>query len=124
VHELNDLGLLGDDVNYGHGYQFTDAELGLIASSGGSITVSPSVEMSMALGTFRFLDVHPELTSHQLGTAPGIATRFSLPPARAGAISRAWTDKFQAPSGCHPETPRTSVWGEIRGNHADVGGIS
>jgi 5-methylthioadenosine/S-adenosylhomocysteine deaminase len=59
VHELNDLGLLGDDVNYGHGYEFTDAELGLIASSGGSITVSPSVEMSMALGTFPVLGRAP-----------------------------------------------------------------
>ena len=64
--DINDLGLLDDDVNYARGNEFTDAELGLIASSGGSITVTPSVEMSMALPTFRFLDVH-------LGIPVGIA---------------------------------------------------
>jgi cytosine/adenosine deaminase-related metal-dependent hydrolase len=41
VHELNDLGLLDDDVNYAHGNEFTDAELRLIASSGCSIKVTP-----------------------------------------------------------------------------------
>ena len=55
VRQLADLGLLGDDVNYAHGNQFTDAELGLIAVSGGSLSASPSVEMSMALGTFPIL---------------------------------------------------------------------
>ena len=61
-----------------HGNEFTDAELGRIASSGGSITVTPSIEMSTALGTFRFLDVH-------LGIPVGIA---------AGPVASSGADQF------------------------------
>ncbi len=52
VEMLDKLGLLGPDVNYVHANQLTDREFDLIAGSGGSISVCPSVDMLMALGTY------------------------------------------------------------------------
>jgi cytosine/adenosine deaminase-related metal-dependent hydrolase len=52
VETLDKLGLLGPDVNHVHVNQLSDREFGLIADSGGSISISPSVEMLMALGTY------------------------------------------------------------------------
>jgi cytosine/adenosine deaminase-related metal-dependent hydrolase len=52
VHTLHKLGLLGPDVNYAHGNQLSDDEFALIAETGGSLALSPSVEMLMALGTY------------------------------------------------------------------------
>ena len=52
VETLDELGLLGADVNYAHANQLSDREYELIAASGGSISISPSVEMLMALGTY------------------------------------------------------------------------
>jgi cytosine/adenosine deaminase-related metal-dependent hydrolase len=52
VATLDKLGLLGPDINYVHANQLSDREFDLIADSGGSISVSPSVEMLMALGTY------------------------------------------------------------------------
>jgi cytosine/adenosine deaminase-related metal-dependent hydrolase len=59
VSALHRLGLLGPDVNYSHANQLTDAEFDLIAATGGSISLCPSVDMLMALGT------HPA-TGHAL----------------------------------------------------------
>jgi cytosine/adenosine deaminase-related metal-dependent hydrolase len=39
-------------VNYAHANEPTDAEYDLIAASGGSISICPSVDMLMALGTY------------------------------------------------------------------------
>lgn len=52
VATLDKLGLLGPDINHVHANQLSDREFGLIADSGGSISVSPSAEMLMALGTY------------------------------------------------------------------------
>ena len=52
VATLDKLGLLGPDINHVHANQLSDREFGLIADSGGSISLSPSVEMLMALGTY------------------------------------------------------------------------
>jgi cytosine/adenosine deaminase-related metal-dependent hydrolase len=52
VDLLDTLGLLGPDVNYAHATQLTDREFDLIAASGGSIALCPSVDMLMALGTY------------------------------------------------------------------------
>jgi 5-methylthioadenosine/S-adenosylhomocysteine deaminase len=52
VETLDKLGLLGPDINYVHANQLSDREFGLIAGSGGSISLCPSVEMLMALGTY------------------------------------------------------------------------
>jgi 5-methylthioadenosine/S-adenosylhomocysteine deaminase len=45
-------GLLGADVNYVHGNQLTDEQLGLIAASGGSLSITPGADMLMQFGTF------------------------------------------------------------------------
>jgi 5-methylthioadenosine/S-adenosylhomocysteine deaminase len=50
VTDLQGLGLLGPDVNYVHCTTMTDEELQLVADSGGSVTVTPLVEMNMAHG--------------------------------------------------------------------------
>ncbi|MEU3980549.1 amidohydrolase family protein [Streptomyces sp. NPDC026672] len=51
VTALDRLGLLGPDVNHAHANQLTEREFELIADSGGSVAVSATVEMLMALGT-------------------------------------------------------------------------
>ena len=69
VETLNQLGPLGPDINYAHANQLTDREYELIAASSGSISISPSVEMLMALGS------HPA-TGRALehGIAAGLST--------------------------------------------------
>jgi cytosine/adenosine deaminase-related metal-dependent hydrolase len=52
VETLDRLGLLGPDVNHAHANQLSDHEFDLIAATGGSISLSPSVDMLMALGTY------------------------------------------------------------------------
>ncbi|MEU4675224.1 amidohydrolase family protein [Amycolatopsis sp. NPDC023774] len=52
VSRLDSLGLLGPDVNYAHANQLTERELELIADSGGTIAISSTTEMLMALGTY------------------------------------------------------------------------
>ncbi|WP_394741691.1 amidohydrolase family protein [Natronococcus roseus] len=50
VETLEELGLLGDDLNYVHGNRLTDEEFELIGESGGSVTTTPEVEMQMGMG--------------------------------------------------------------------------
>jgi cytosine/adenosine deaminase-related metal-dependent hydrolase len=52
VEILDKLGLLGPDINYVHASQLDDREFDLIAASGGSISLCPSVDMLMALGAY------------------------------------------------------------------------
>jgi cytosine/adenosine deaminase-related metal-dependent hydrolase len=52
VETLDELGLLGPDVNYAHANGLTEREYERIAATGGSISISPSIEMLMALGTY------------------------------------------------------------------------
>ena len=52
VTTLRRDGLLGPDVNYIHANQLTDEEMDLIASSGGTVTVTPSTDMLMQFGTY------------------------------------------------------------------------
>jgi 5-methylthioadenosine/S-adenosylhomocysteine deaminase len=49
---LDRFGLLGADVNYAHGNMLTDQELDLIASSNGTLSLTPSTDMLMQFGTF------------------------------------------------------------------------
>jgi 5-methylthioadenosine/S-adenosylhomocysteine deaminase len=44
--------LLGPDVNYIHANQLTDEEFDLIASSGGTVTITPTTDMLMQFGTY------------------------------------------------------------------------
>ncbi|RFA13120.1 hypothetical protein B7R22_14055 [Subtercola boreus] len=50
VDTLARLDLLGADVNYAHANQLSPHEFDLIAETGGSIAISPAVDMLMALG--------------------------------------------------------------------------
>jgi 5-methylthioadenosine/S-adenosylhomocysteine deaminase len=52
VTTLRRDGLLGADINYVHGNQLTDEEFGLIAASGGSLSITPSADMLMQFGTY------------------------------------------------------------------------
>lgn len=52
VETLDRLGLLGPDVNYAHANQLAEREFTLIAESGGSIAISPSIDMLLVLGTY------------------------------------------------------------------------
>lgn len=52
VTRLDALGLLGPDINYAHANQLTARELTLIARSSGTLAITPSTEMLMALGTY------------------------------------------------------------------------
>ena len=52
VETLRELELLGSDVNYVHANLLTDDEYRLIASSGGSISPCPTVDMLMGIGTY------------------------------------------------------------------------
>jgi len=49
---LDRFSLLGPDVNYAHGNMLTDRELDLIASSKGTLSLTPSTDMLMQFGTF------------------------------------------------------------------------
>ncbi|ELY92521.1 hypothetical protein C483_07859 [Natrialba hulunbeirensis JCM 10989] len=50
VSTLEELGLLGDDLNYVHANRLTEAEFNLIGDSGGSVSITPEVEMQMGMG--------------------------------------------------------------------------
>jgi 5-methylthioadenosine/S-adenosylhomocysteine deaminase len=51
VRTLDELGLLGADINYAHANELSDDEYERIAATGGSISICPSIDMLMALGT-------------------------------------------------------------------------
>jgi 5-methylthioadenosine/S-adenosylhomocysteine deaminase len=52
ITTLRDYDLLGPDVNYAHGNMLTDEEFDLIASSDGTLSLTPSTDMLMQFGTF------------------------------------------------------------------------
>jgi 5-methylthioadenosine/S-adenosylhomocysteine deaminase len=51
VETLDELALLGPDINYAHANGLSDDEYERIAATGGSISICPSIDMLMALGT-------------------------------------------------------------------------
>lgn len=76
VTELDARGLLGDDLEFIHATTATDAELVRIAQTGGSVSVSPRVEMQMGHGypaTGRMLDagLRPSLSVDVVSGIPG-----------------------------------------------------
>ena len=52
VTTLQRYSLLGPDVNYAHGNMLTDEEFDLIASSHGTLSITPSSDMLMQFGTY------------------------------------------------------------------------
>jgi 5-methylthioadenosine/S-adenosylhomocysteine deaminase len=76
VLNLDTLGLMGPDTTYIHCTDSTDEELDLIASTGGSASMAPFVEMLMGHGvppTGRLLarGVRPSLSVDVVSTVPG-----------------------------------------------------
>ena len=76
VLTLNQLGLMGPDTTYIHCTDSTDEELDLIASTGGSCSVAPFVEMLMGHGvppTGRLVarGVRPSLSIDVVSSVPG-----------------------------------------------------
>ncbi|MCI3273406.1 amidohydrolase family protein [Streptomyces cylindrosporus] len=51
VDQLGRQDLLGPDVNYVHANEFTEREWKQVAESGGSVSATPTVDMTMGLGT-------------------------------------------------------------------------
>ena len=95
VKNMHDLGLLGDDTTYIHCTDSTDEELDLIASTGGTASVAPYVEMLMGHGpppTGRLLDrgVRPSLSVDVVSSVPGemfTQMRTALVAERIGAFT-------------------------------------
>ncbi|HEY7381385.1 MAG TPA: amidohydrolase family protein [Gaiella sp.] len=93
VDDLHAAGLLGPDVTFVHCNDCSDAQLDLIAASGGSVSVSPYVEMVMGHGypaTGRLLahGIRPSLSADVATTAPcdmfsQMRTAFAAERARA-----------------------------------------
>lgn len=76
VLNLNELGLMGPDTTYIHCTDSTDEELDLIASTGGTTSVAPYVEMLMGHGvppTGRLVarGVRPSLSIDVVSSVPG-----------------------------------------------------
>jgi cytosine/adenosine deaminase-related metal-dependent hydrolase len=76
VLTLHELGLMGDDTTYIHCTDSTDGELDLIASTGGTASLAPYVEMLMGHGpppTGRLLarGVRPSLSVDVVSSVPG-----------------------------------------------------
>jgi cytosine/adenosine deaminase-related metal-dependent hydrolase len=76
IQDLHAAGLLGPDTTYVHVNTNTDAELALIADSGGSASISPYVEMIMGhghppVGRLLAQGVTPSLSVDVTTTVPG-----------------------------------------------------
>ncbi|MFI5611698.1 amidohydrolase family protein [Amycolatopsis sp. NPDC051903] len=50
VTQLHEQRLLGPDVNYAHATEFSTREWELVAGSGGTVTATPTVDLTMGLG--------------------------------------------------------------------------
>jgi cytosine/adenosine deaminase-related metal-dependent hydrolase len=108
VKNMHDLGLLGPDTTYIHCTDSTDEELDLIASTGGTASVAPYVEMLMGHGpppTGRLLErgVRPSLSVDVVSSVPGemfTQMRTALVYERIGAHTDTPDDAF-APTLSH-----------------------
>lgn len=70
------LGLLGDDVHFAHGNEFSDTELKYIADAGATLTLSPCAELTAGLGSVRPArlvahGIRPGLSADATAMAPG-----------------------------------------------------
>lgn len=76
IKQLERLGLLGPDTTYVHCCHFSDEEWGLVAASGGTISVAPQVEMQMGHGWPPVMKaiahgLRPSLSIDVVTTVPG-----------------------------------------------------
>lgn len=110
VQNIADLGLLGPDTTYIHCTDTTDAELDLIAESGGTASIAPYVEMLMGHGpppTGRLLQrgIRPTLSVDVVSSVPGemfTQMRTALVYDRIGAFTDTPDEAF-APTLTHRE---------------------
>lgn len=76
VKQLDELGLLGPDTTYIHCNYLSDEEFQLVADTGGKISISPMVEMTMGHGTpptakALAVGLRPSLSIDVVTTVPG-----------------------------------------------------
>lgn len=100
VEQLNALGLLGPDTTYVHACHLSDREWQLVAESGGTVSVSPQVEMQMGHGwppLVRAIEagLRPSLSVDVVTTVPGdmftqMRAAFAVERGRAHAAT--WAD--------------------------------
>ena len=98
VKQLHELNLLGPDTTYIHCNYLSDEEFQLIADTGGKVSISPMVEMTMGHGTpptARALQhgLRPSLSIDVVTTVPGdmfTQMRFLWAQARLGAHEAAF----------------------------------
>ncbi|MGH7612329.1 MAG: amidohydrolase family protein [Candidatus Dormibacteria bacterium] len=106
IEKLEQQGLLGPDTTYVHCNTLSERELGLIASTGGSASISPEIEMNMGHGwpaTGRLLaaGIRPSLSIDVVTTCAGnmfSAMHATLAAERALQHQRA-LDRGEDPTG-------------------------
>jgi 5-methylthioadenosine/S-adenosylhomocysteine deaminase len=107
VKHLGELGLLGPDTTYIHCCYLTDEEWGLVADSGGTVSIAPQIELQMGHGwppVKKALEHgrRPSLSIDVVTTAPGdmftqIRAAFGAERARVNAA--AWEAEIDQPEG-------------------------
>jgi len=105
VRQLHNLGLLGADTTYIHCCYFSDEEWGLVADSGGTISIAPQVEAQMGHGwppvmKAREHGLRPSLSIDVVTTVPGdmftqMRCAFGCERARVNAV--AWEANTEVP---------------------------
>jgi cytosine/adenosine deaminase-related metal-dependent hydrolase len=93
IKNMDDLGLMGPDTTYIHCTDSTDEELDLVASTGGTVSIAPYVEMLMGHGpppTGKLFErgVRPSLSVDVVSSVPGemfTQMRTALVHTRIGA---------------------------------------
>jgi cytosine/adenosine deaminase-related metal-dependent hydrolase len=98
VIKLRDLGLLGSDVTYIHANTLTDEEFRLLADTGGTVSMSPEIEMHMGhgipcTGKLLAVGVRPSLSIDVVTTVGGSmfgAMRAALAAERCRLHMAAW----------------------------------
>ncbi len=105
VRQLHNLGLLGADTTYIHCCYFSDEEWGLVADSGGTISIAPQVEAQMGHGwppvmKAREHGLRPSLSIDVVTTVPGdmftqMRCAFGCERARVNAV--AWEANTAVP---------------------------
>ena len=106
VKQLSELGLLGPDTTYVHCCYLSDEEWGLVADSGGMVSIAPLVEMQMGHGsppTLRSLrqGLRPSLSIDVVTTVPGdmfTQMRAAFGSDREREYSAAWHADTELPA--------------------------
>jgi cytosine/adenosine deaminase-related metal-dependent hydrolase len=98
VDQLNQMGLLSDDTTYIHCNYLSEAEIKLIAETGGKTSIAPTVEMIMGhgippTGALMAQGIRPSLSVDVTTTVAGdmfTQMKFLFATERALVLQRAW----------------------------------